>query len=196
MKQKAYERTGIKEKNQKRESQEAKEKKLAHDLEVQRSVEKGLYRSQVEGRYDVTLMNRDREYEKARQVLAGYIEFIDYYDENVQTVIEGYQAYWEMYGCVMTPVGLRAFRNGINKTIARTKEEMEAARREKQEETILDFYVNYGSLVDERGMDHDLPTFFLEEYLFSKGVSLESIENVERAKTRVKAIQSVLKGKN
>lgn len=189
-----YERTGIKEKKNLRESREQLSKRKRREENLQITKERTAYREDVEKKYDTGLMNRSKECQKIENLLE------DYYEKssmditcNTYQLVQGYQDYFSSYGENMTTLELRTFRKAIAKTLSisnaqsllasQSMEEIETASSLAcaQEEAILDFCVEHYECLTTSGLN----SLELTGFLLNAGTPIQNIENLKEAKTKV-----------
>lgn len=194
MKQKVYEKTGIKERKNSKTKQGLVEMQMLHKNEVIRSIEKGFYKKKCESLYSISLMHYDKEYQKIDKLLKDYKWCLESFSENTQILILGYIDYFKQYGTNMDSLGLRTFRKGILKAILISEKvqlEIQKNRKENktlfvdqniaQEDVIINYCIDNMEVLQEDGVnmenvavlmnrldDAGFPVENLKEYLLIK----------------------------
>ncbi len=147
-------------------------------------------------------MSFKKEYEKVELLLKDYLVFLTNLDENIQSLIKGYKDYFDSYGMNMTPLGLRKFRNGIEKTLSvakkiyleSLKEDNKLVIDEEREEALINFCIYYYSYLDEKGLDVTMVAY-LWNFLEEAKVPFTNFEDLALSKKRVRDIYKELKEK-
>ncbi len=194
MELKAYERTGIKEKKNLRESKEQLLKRKRQEENLQMTMERTAYREDVEKKYDTGLMNRDKECKKIKNLLE------DCYEKssmditcNIYQLVQGYQDYFSSYGENMTTLELRTFRKAMAKTLSISNAqsllatqsmetiEVQSPEATAQDDAILDFCAEYYDSLTTKGLN----SLELTGFLLNAGTPIQNIENLKEAKMKV-----------
>lgn len=188
MRLKIYERTGIKEETKRKVSQAKLIERQNSEQEIKHSIELGKYRERCQDKYDLNLMDREREYERTRNLLWSY----GIYEENINILIEGYSEYLATYGSSMTALGLREFRKSIKSGVRQACDAEEKKNREVQiENEVIDFVIEYYDDIGYLGGQIDLSNIV---YLMSElNLDIRNQQNCEEIKARVKTIYDELK---
>lgn len=127
----------------------------------------GEYKESKKSCYDLSRMNFQKEYQKVKDLIENRREVLK--DENLKTLMSGYQDYFDTYGKDMTALALRDFRRGILSTISNSQKsfggENQVANSTKKEnssreDAIRDFCIHQGSNLEQRGLDMGM-FFFL-----------------------------------
>ena len=70
---------------------------------------------------------------------------------NVLEIVKGYLEYFKLYGKDMTPLGLRNFRKGIERTLYNSKDkyiETDEYNDLEEYEAVFEFYFKYMTLIE------------------------------------------------
>ncbi len=187
-----YERTGIKENKQLKESKEQMLKKKRQQENLQIIKDRTTYNQDVAKKYDTSLMNRDKECKKIKKLLGDYYEasFMSK-EENIFQLVSGYQEYLLAFGDHMTALELRTFRNSIVKTLSISEEQLFLAKQSEasmevlgdnpQDEAILDFCVENLESLTTKGLN----SLELVGFLLDAGTPIQNSENLKEVKTKV-----------
>lgn len=189
MRFKVYERTGIKEETKLKENQSKLIEKQNSEEVIRYSIERGKYKESCQNKYDLDLMDFEREYEKTNNLLLSYVS----YEENICVLIDGYLEYFYTYGRSMTALGLRGFRKSAEKGIAFARNlEKRKKKEEKEENTVIDFVIENYDEIEDFGEEISVPDFMY--LMFELGLSSRNQQECERVTTKVKTIYDELKG--
>lgn len=196
---KEYERTGIKERKGKKVSQEQILKDKIKKDAIQRTKERTAYKIEVAEKYDIGLMNFEKEYEKTLYLLESYqLAYpvsMDNNHDNIEQLVQGYSDYFLTFGEEMSALALRDFRNSIEKTIRvsrkqQIKPEMGQEREEDVQDTaILNFCIDYYDELEIYGLNLAM-TGRLINFLIEKDTPIQNEKNLASAKTKVHSLIS------
>ena len=139
-------------------------------------------------------MNFQKEYQKVKDLIENRREVLS--DENLKTLMSGYQDYFDTYGKDMTALALRDFRRGILSTISNSRKNQVANSTKKEnssrEDAILDFCIHQDSNLEQRGLDMGM-FFSLLDFLAQNGVPAKDGDDMEKIRAKVKSIHKELK---
>ena len=191
MRLKVYERTGIKEETKRKVNQAKLIERQISEQEIKRSVELGKYRESCQDKYNLDLMDFEREYERTRNLLWSYR--ID--EENINDLIIGYSEYLNIYGSSMTALGLRGFRKSIESGVrmARNaeKQKMEAQMETVVENAVIDFVIEYYDEIESlRGQIKLSDIIYL---MMELNLDIRNQRTCDEIKVKVKTIYDELK---
>ena len=194
MQQKQYERTGMKEYSNKRKQKTEIEQQEERNKKVERALARGEYKESKKSCYDLSRMNFQKEYQKVKDLIENRREVLS--DENLKTLMSGYQDYFDTYGKDMTALALRDFRRGILSTISNSRKNQVANSTKKEnssrEDAILDFCIHQDSNLEQRGLDMGM-FFSLLHFLAQNGVPAKDGDDMEKIRAKVKSIHKELK---
>ena len=194
MQQKQYERTGMKEYSNKRKQKTEIEQQEERNKKVERALARGEYKEIKKSCYDLSRMNFQKEYQKVKDLIENRREVLS--DENLKTLMSGYQDYFDTYGKDMTALALRDFRRGILSTISNSRKNQVANSTKKEnssrEDAILDFCIHQDSNLEQRGLDMGM-FFSLLDFLAQNGVPAKDGDDMEKIRAKVKSIHKELK---
>ncbi len=194
MQQKQYERTGMKEYSNKRKQKTEIEQQEERNKKVERALARGEYKESKKSCYDLSRMNFQKEYQKVKDLIENRREVLS--DENLKTLMSGYQDYFDTYGKDMTALALRDFRRGILSTISNSRKNQVANSTKKEnssrEDAILDFCIHQDSNLEQRGLDMGM-FFSLLDFLAQNGVPAKDGDDMEKIRAKVKSIHKELK---
>lgn len=179
---KVYEKTGIKENNIKRKTQSEILSKKNHEAEVEKALLKGMNKKDN----DLSLMRYGREYRKVEKLLKDVYDLYSSF-VNVLEIVKGYLEYFKLYGKDMTPLGLRNFRKGIERTLYNSKDkyiETDEYNDLEEDEAVFEFYFKYMTLIENGD------SFVLEmlNFFSERGVPIKNTEDLVRVKSKVKTL--------
>lgn len=192
-----YERIRIKEKKNLRENKEQILKRKKQEDNLQLTKARTAYNMEAKNKYDIGLMNREKEYRKTLDLLEGYQwnyltgESNPY--DNIEQLVQGYSDYFLIFGESMSALALRDFRNSIEKTIrtSRRKQTMpdssEQIKEYQQDTAILDFCIAYDKELSLYGLDIGM-TGTLINFLIDENTPIRNVENLVNVKTKVKSL--------
>lgn len=194
MQQKQYERTGMKEYSNKRKQKTEIEQQEERNKKVERALARWEYKESKKSCYDLSRMNFQKEYQKVKDLIENRREVLS--DENLKTLMSGYQDYFDTYGKDMTALALRDFRRGILSTISNSRKNQVANSTKKEnssrEDAILDFCIHQDSNLEQRGLDMGM-FFSLLDFLAQNGVPAKDGDDMEKIRAKVKSIHKELK---
>lgn len=188
MKLKAYERTGIKEEKNLRESQAKLIERQNSEQEIKRSIELGRYRENCRNKYDLNLMNFEKEYQRTTNLLSSY----RLYEDNIGILLQGYYEYLHTYGSSMTALGLREFRKSIESGVRQAWDVEKKKKREAQiENAVLDFVIEcYDDIEHSGGQINVLDIMYL---MYELNLNIKSEQACEEITSKIKTIYDELK---
>ncbi len=194
MQQKQYERTGIKEYSNKRKKKREIKQQEERKQRVEKAIARREYKESKKSCYDLSRMNFQKEYQKVKDLIENRREVLS--DENLKTLMSGYQDYFDTYGKDMTALALRDFRRGILSTISNSRKNQVANSTKKEnssrEDAILDFCIHQDSNLEQRGLDMGM-FFSLLDFLAQNGVPAKDGDDMEKIRAKVKSIHKELK---
>ena len=189
MRFKVYERTGIKEETKLKENQSRLIEKQNSEEGIRHSIERGKYKESCQNKYDLDLMDVEREYQKTENLLMRYQNMSIMDEENICILIGGYLEYFYTYGSSMTALGLRGFRNSIEASINVARNIERWKKRESQiENAMIDFVVENYDEIEYLGEEISVPGIIY--LMFDLELDLNQQEKV---KAKVKTIYDELK---
>lgn len=189
MRFKVYERTGIKEETKLKENQSRLIEKQNSEESIRHSIERGKYKESCQKKYDLDLMDIEREYQKTENLLMRYQNMSIMDEENISILIGGYLEYFYTYGSSMTALGLRGFRKSIEASINVARNIERWKKRESQiENAMIDFVVENYDEIEYLGEEISAPGIIY--LMFDLELDLNQQEKV---KAKVKTIYDELK---
>lgn len=198
MTRKEYERTGIKEHKNLRENKEQMLKRKIHEENIQITKERTAYNIEVAKKYDIDLMNSEKEYQKTLNLLEAYqlcyLRSGSSHSSNIEQLILGYSDYFLTVGENMSALSLRDFRNSIEKTIRISRKQqpiqVEDDREEYVQDTaILNFCIEYSDALEMQGLDLAM-TGELINFLIDEETPIQNANNLANVKTKVRSLIS------
>lgn len=198
MMRKEYERTGIKEHKNLRENKEQMLKRKIHEENIQITKERTAYNIEVAKKYDIDLMNSEKEYQKTLNLLEAYqlcyLRSGSSHSSNIEQLILGYSDYFLTVGENMSALSLRDFRNSIEKTIRISRKQqpiqVEDDREEYVQDTaILNFCIEYSDALEMQGLDLAM-TGELINFLIDEETPIQNANNLANVKTKVRSLIS------
>ncbi len=201
MVEKQYEKTGIKEYSNKRKKKREIEQQEQRRQKVKEALARRKYKESKKSCYDLSRMNFQKEYQKVKDLIENRREILS--DENMKTLISGYQDYFDTYGKDMTALALRDFRRGILSTISISQNSVSRKNQvtnsfEKEnssrEDVILDFCIHQDRNLEQRGLDMGM-FFSLLDFLAQNGVPAKDGDDMEKIRAKVKSIHNELKNR-
>ena len=192
MRFKVYERTGIKELSKIKESQSKLIEKQNSEQEMKHSIERGMYKESCGDKYNLDLMNLEREYKKTENLLMLYQDMSIMYEANVGILIGGYLEYFYTYGSSMTALGLRGFRKSMEASINVARNIEKWKKREVQiENTVLDFVVDNYDEIKYLGEEINVPGIMY--LMFELELSPRNQQEYNEIQAKVKSIYDEFK---
>lgn len=192
--EKQYEKTGIKEYSNKRKKKREIKQQEERKQRVEKAIARREYKESKKSCYDLSRMNFQKEYQKVKDLIENRREVLS--DENLKTLMSGYQDYFDTYGKDMTALALRDFRRGILSTISNSRKNQVANSTKKEnssrEDAILDFCIHQDSNLEQRGLDMGM-FFSLLDFLAQNGVPAKDGDDMEKIRAKVKSIHKELK---
>ncbi len=199
--EKQYEKTGIKEYSNKRKKKREIKQQEERKQRVEKAIARREYKERKKSCYDLSRMNFQKEYQKVKDLIENRREVLS--DENLKTLISGYQDYFDTYGKDMTALALRDFRRGIlstisnsRKSLGRTNQVANSPEKENgsREDAILDFCIHQNRNLEQRGLDMGM-FFSLLDFLAQNGVPAKDGDDMEKIRSKVKSIHKELKNR-
>lgn len=190
MKLKIYERTGIKEENQKKIGMEETLKLQKQEQKIQKAMARGIYKKNCKNNYDVEKMSYEKEYKKTRSLLNRYNDSKRFYSEGIQVLFMGYMEHFNIYSKSMTPLQLRVFRKNMESTMNKAfRIEIEC----KQENKLIDLCIEYLEFMENYKVEENDSMIECDLLYIASQVSKEDDNELETLKIKAKSIYEILK---
>lgn len=186
MKLKIHERTGIKEKGLFKEKQTKLREKANSEQRINFSIERGMYKESCKNRYDLNLMDYQKEYKKTEDLLQAYQDMSIIYGENLESLIDGYVNYFAVYGSSMNALGLRGFRKTVESVMNISYRLERMKRKEVQlENEIIDLFVEHYDQIEYLDDQICLPGSIMN-LMYLLGLNREQAEELKiKVKTNI-----------